>query len=397
MYYLNDLGILCNLGRDGVSIGKALLQSKQALPAPQTLFYQSGPYRVGGIPGHLPGLPASLARHECRNNRLALAALTQLENSIEAALSRYGRQRIGVVMATSTAGIDSTQQAVEAVFEYGSTPVGFDAIVGTHGGLGEFVADYLQLQGPVFTLSTACSSSGNALLSARRLLRLGLCDAVITGGVDTLCELTLQGFGALEAQSATYNRPFATCRDGINIGEAAGIYLLSREPSTIEFKGGAGSSDAHHISAPHPQGDGAFAAMYDALIDANLNAGDIGYLNLHGTGTFHNDSAESRAVNRLFGQNLPCSSTKAFTGHCLGAASALESGICWLLLNAAGNKQTGIRLPPSAYPDERDDTLAPIALTGHNERLNHTLRYCMSNSFAFGGNNVSIILGRSHG
>ena len=390
MYYLNDLGLVCNLGPGKDPVCTALLADQPA-PAPADLFQARDGYMVGAVNAQLPDLPGSLQHFACRNNRLALAALTQIQALVESARSRYGAGRIGVVMATSTSGIDATESAVAAQLAGHSLPPFYHPLRGSFGGLGEFVAAYLECDGPVYTLSTACSSSGNALLSARRLLAMNLCDAVIVGGVDSLCELTLQGFGALEAQSEQYNRPFSADRDGINIGEAAAVFLLSREPSRVQFLGGAASSDAHHISAPHPEGEGAFRAMQGALRDAALETADVDYLNLHGTGTPQNDAMESKAVHRLFGSGLECSSTKAFTGHCLGAAAALEAGICWLLLGDPGAK----RLPPSAYSDQRDDTLAPITLTGHNERPHTSPRICMSNSFAFGGSNVSLLLGRA--
>ncbi len=389
MVYLNDLGVICNLGSGKTALVDALLRPNTQPPQAETCFTPHGPYQVGRIDTELPPLPAALERFDCRNNRLAAAALSQIEGAIENCFSRYGAARIGVVMATSTSGIAASEEALGHQRTHGAIPPGYHAVQGALGGLGEFVASYLRSAGPTYTLSTACSSSGNALLSARRLLRLGLCDAVICGGVDSLCELTLHGFGSLEAQSAGYNRPFAADRDGINIGEAAAIFLLTREGEGVSLAGAAGSSDAHHISAPHPEGQGAEQAMLGALNDAGLTASDIDYLNLHGTGTVQNDDAEAKAVQRLFGTAVPCSSTKAFTGHCLGAASALELGICWLLLNTT----EPLRLPPSAYLAQRDTALAPIALTGQNERPESAPRYCMSNSFAFGGNNVSVILG----
>lgn len=388
--YLNDLGLLCNLG-DCQSVEASLLEAGPAPPEPRDLFHPRGDNRVARVTAELPPLPGRLRRFDCRNNRLAAAALDQIAPAVNAALARYGAARVGVVMATSTSGIEATQGAVTDSALGRPPPADFDPVRGFLGGLGEFAAGYLGLDGPVYTLSTACSSSANALLSARRLLALGLCDAVVAGGVDTLCELTLRGFGALEAQSASYNAPFAADRDGINIGEAAALFLVSREPAPLRLLGGGVSSDAHHMSAPHPEGEGALRAMREALQNAGLAPGDIDYLNLHGTGTIHNDAMEALAVHRLFGDGPRCSSTKAFTGHTLGAAGALELGICWLLLKHGGN----IRLPPSLYADRRDPALAPIGLTGQNERPTVAVRHCMSNSFAFGGSNVSLIVGRT--
>ncbi len=392
MYYLNELGLLCTLGADKASVRRALVQAGAPLPQPDTLLRPRGPYRVGEVDAGLAPLPAPLAGYDCRNNRLAAAALEQLATAVAAAVERYGAQRIGVVMATSTSGIAATEAALAVQRRGGDSSAGFHPRQGIMGGLGDFSAAFLGLHGPCYTLSTACSSSANAALSARRLLASGACDAVVFGGVDSLCELTLQGFGALEAQSAGCNRPFAADRDGINIGEAAAIFLMSREPRGPRLAGGGGSSDAYHISAPHPEGDGAWRAMSAALADAGLAPRDIDYLNLHGTGTPHNDSMESKAVARLFGEALACSSTKAYTGHTLGAAGALELGLCWLLLTT----DEGWRLPPALYREQRDPALPAIHLAdGAALPAVRRPRYCQSNSFAFGGSNVSLILERA--
>ncbi|PLW67663.1 beta-ketoacyl-ACP synthase [Pseudohalioglobus lutimaris] len=389
MYYLNDLGILCTLGVGKPGVSAALLDRRAPLPEPAALFQHRGPYTVGAVEADLPPLPPGLERFECRNNRLAHAALEQIREAVSRAFVRHGAERIGVVMATSTAGIDESEKAVRAHRQDGIYPQGYQAVQGQLGGLGEFVAASLECAGPVYTLSTACSSSGNALLSARRLLAMDLVDAVVVGGVDSLCEMTLQGFGALEAQSRSHCRPFTAGRDGINLGEAVAIFLMSREPAAIRFMGGAGSSDAHHISAPHPEGQGALRSMSGALQDAGLTPAEIGYLNLHGTATPHNDAMETRAVNALFGESVPCSSTKSMTGHTLGAAGALELGLCWLLLSMDEHW----RLPPSLYLADRDPALAPVLLVDPDSMAYRRPRHCMSNSFAFGGSNVSLIIG----
>tara|TARA_R110002072_G_scaffold302958_1_gene490367 strand:- start:5686 stop:6867 length:1182 start_codon:yes stop_codon:yes gene_type:complete len=389
VYYLNDVGILCTLGNSKGQIVDALLTSDRAIPTQASLFSPQDGQQVGRIHASLPELPTSLERFDCRSNRLALAALEQLYPAFDAAVARYGTSRIGVVMGTSTSGIAATEAAVRAIANQGDYPLGYHAIQGALGGLGEFVAAYLGTKGPVSTVSTACSSSGNAILSARRLLNLGLCDAVVVGGVDSLCELTVKGFAALEALSSAYCKPLTAGRDGINIGEAAAVFLLSREPCGAALIGGAASSDAYHISAPQPQGDGAYRAMQGALHDGAITASEVDYLNLHGTGTPLNDSMECAAVARLFGSNTPCSSTKALTGHTLGAASALELALCWLLLNC----KTNWRLPPALHTDEFDSKLAPVRLAGLNDDTAHRPSICMSNSFAFGGNNVSLLIG----
>ncbi len=388
MYYLNDLGVLCTLGDDKTAVGDNLL-APDAVPDPGRLFEPRGAYQFGSVKGSLPALPSPLACYDCRNNRLARAAVEQIRPAINAAIQNYGAQRVGIVVGTSTSGICESENAVRAVREQGAHPAAFHALQGMLGGLGQFLAEYLQVDGPSYTISTACSSSANAILGARRLLRLGLCDAVLVGGVDSYCELTLKGFGALEAQSVSYCKPFSRNRDGITIGEAAALFLMTREKSGCRLLGGAASSDAHHISAPHPEGRGAVQSMTGALADANLFPEDVDYLNLHGTATEQNDRMESRAVSSLFDEGLLCSSTKSMTGHTLGAAGALELGLCWLALT----RTAADRLPPALYLDEVDTELPQLSFVGLDQENRAPLRICMSNSFAFGGGNVSLLIG----
>lgn len=394
MPYLNELGILCALGSDEREVREALVTRGNPVPQTEKLMQPQFGSLCAVVDVVLPPVPERLADYDCRNNRLAMAALEQIRSGVEAAQERYGAHRVGVVMGTSTSGIAASETAVRAVAGSGDYPEHYHAVQGVLGGLGEFVGLYLNLTGPVSTLSTACSSSANAILSARRWLKLGLCDAVVVGGVDSLCELTVAGFGSLEALSAALCRPFAGARDGINIGEAAAVFLMTNEPGPVRLLGGAATSDAHHISAPHPEGEGAHAAMQQALDDAQLRPADIDYLNAHGTGTPHNDAMESKAIHRLLGAQTPCSSSKSMTGHTLGASGALELAFCWLLLTQGVDRW---RLPPSLYTQERDTELADVLLTGDNTFSENAPRYCMSNSFAFGGSNVCLVIGRESG
>ncbi|MGZ4960458.1 MAG: beta-ketoacyl synthase N-terminal-like domain-containing protein, partial [Methylomonas sp.] len=246
------------------------------------------------------------------------------------------------------------------------------------------------IQGPAYTISTTCSSSANALASARRLLRLGVCDAVVVGGADALCGTTLQGFSSLAAVSSTHCNPFSKNRDGTIIGEGAALFLMSKRPSPIALLGVGASSDAYHISAPRPDGSGAFLAMQAALQDAGLPPEEINYINLHGTATPQNDAMESRAVGRLFGGNTPCGSSKPVTGHCLGAAGAIEAGLCWLLLSELNLEK---QLPPHLWDGEADPELEPLDFVPLANDGPNSLQYCLSNSFSFGGNNVSLLIG----
>jgi 3-oxoacyl-[acyl-carrier-protein] synthase-1 len=395
VYYLNDVGLLCSLGTSREEVAANLMAGAQAGARRREFLVDRHGRRVGHVDTELPELPPGLRRFDCRNNRLALAALRQIRPAVDAAVRRWGAARVAVVAATSTSGIAETQQVLQEIHDGHGMPADYHAIRGAIGGLAEFIVRYLQLQGPACTVSTACSSSANAFLSARRLLRLGLCDAVVVGGVDSLCDLTLRGFEALEALSSGTCRPFSVDRDGINIGEAAALFLLSREAGPVEFLGGAGSSDAFHISAPHPDGEGAFQAMRGALADAGLAPGQIDYLNLHGTGTPQNDAMESKAVFRLFGGDTWCSSTKALTGHTLGAAGALEAAFCWLVLETGQwPDATGPARPDPELPQLRFLGSQVALPVGNPTSLVHNPRYCMSNSFAFGGNNVSLVMGK---
>ncbi|WKS99395.1 beta-ketoacyl-[acyl-carrier-protein] synthase family protein [Gallibacterium salpingitidis] len=347
---------------------------------------------VGKIPLSLPELPAEFSEYYCRNNQVVLWCLQQLENDITKFIEKYGRDRIAVVMGTSTAGIDLGEQAIKSAH----ADLSYHYRCQELGSISGFVARYLGLNAPHFTISTACSSSARVFISAQRLLQSGLVDAVLVGGVDTLCHLTLNGFNSLASLSEQLTRPFADNRAGINIGEAGAMFLLSREESDIVLAGVGESSDAHHISAPEPNGAGAERAMRDALHNANLSINEIGYLNLHGTATPLNDSMESLAVNRVFGQ-IPCSSTKHLTGHTLGAAGATELAISCLLLEHYSTTTKPL-LPRQTDENKQnyyDHNLPEIGVIFTPAYLEKPV--IMSNSFAFGGNNSTLIIKKRGG
>jgi 3-oxoacyl-[acyl-carrier-protein] synthase-1 len=255
----------------------------------------------------------------------------------------------------------------------------------------DFLATYLGITGPAYTISTACSASGKAFASARRLIKLDLCDAVIVGGADSLCGLTVNGFAALESLSTGCCKPFGRHRNGINIGEAASLFVLSKKPGPVQLLGIGASSDAYHFSAPDPAGTAVITAMEKALHDADKRPNEIDYINLHGTATVLNDAMESKAVNAIFGNKVAASSSKGMTGHTLGAAAALELGLCWMLLAENGNSN----LIPNINDDEPDNTLASLHLVKQGELSDRNLHVCQSNSFAFGGNNVSIVIAKT--
>lgn len=343
---------------------------------------------VGMANGSLPTIDVRFAHQNTHNNRLALSALLQIDRTIKQAIDRYGSDRIAVIIGTSTSGIADGEHALTEWQQTGKLPAGFDYHQQEMANTSRFIADYYGITGPNYTISTACSSSGRVYLSAQRLLKAGLVDAVIVGGSDTLCKLTLNGFYGLEALSHQRCNPFSANRDGINIGEAAAFMLLSLDKpdanqDCLALLGAGDSSDAHHISAPHPEGNGAEQAMRKALTNAGLQASDVGYINAHGTATKLNDQMEAKAIERVFGNQVPVSSTKPLTGHTLGAASAIEAAICWHVLH--------YQLPIPAQINDGDCDEFTIQLAKPEHHL--TRPVILSNSFAFGGNNVSLIFG----
>ena len=336
----------------------------------------------------LAPLPERFADFDCRNNRLLAAALDQISPSVAEVREHVARERVAVIIGTSTSGIAEGEDAVEALTRTGKLPAAFHYRQQEIGTAALFTARYLDLTGPRYTISTACTSSAKAFASARRLIMSGRCDAAVVGGSDSLCRLTLNGFDALESLSPDICNPFSVNRNGINIGEGACVFVVSKLTSPLELLGVGESSDGYHVSAPDPQGRGAERAVRAALAVAGLKPGEIGYINLHGTATRKNDAMESNVIGRIFGVDTPCSSTKPQIGHTLGAAGAQEIGLCWLLLNEAGNRR---RLPPQIWDGARDASLADLRLVESGDTWKHAA--FMSNSFAFGGSNASVIVG----
>lgn len=336
-------------------------------------------------------LPEALSRYDCRSNRLTMMGLETdgFGDHVRAAVARFGAERVGVFLGTSTAGIlqtelayrrrDPATGALPANFHYRTTHNAFS--------LAEFTHDYFGLRGMAMAISTACSSSAKVFAAAARQLALGTIDAAIVGGVDTLCLTTLYGFASLQLTSRNPCHPYDADRDGISIGEGAAFALLERNaapaPGTVMLLGVGESSDAYHMSAPHPEGLGARMAMAAALRSAGLNFAEVDYINLHGTATPSNDAAEGRAVASLFGDTVPANSTKGATGHTLGAAGAIEALLCAMAL-------TDGRLPGSPGTGSLDPSI-PIHYQLHGEDAR--LRYALSNSFGFGGSNCSLVLG----
>jgi 3-oxoacyl-[acyl-carrier-protein] synthase-1 len=385
-FYLQAPGVICAAGRDLAALRDTVFARQPGGVAANRTVWPGHELHLGAVQVPLPSVERLPPNQRSRNNALLLAALAQIRGQVDAAIACHGAQRIGVVLGTSTSGIGESEAAVAAQARDGVLPAGFHVEQQELGSPALMLARLLGVHGPSYVVSTACSSGAKALASGARLLQAGLCDAVLVGGVDALCGMTVAGFTALESVDAERCRPMSVTRAGINIGEGAALFVLSRAPSAVRLSGYGESSDAHHISAPEPAGRGALAAMRGALGRAGLSPSDIGYLNLHGTATPQNDAMESRAVAELFGLALPCSSTKPLTGHALGAAGAIEAAIAWLTVTADG------RLPVHHFDGMRDPELPAIALVQPGQRLARAPCHVMSNSFAFGGNNASLVL-----
>ncbi|PLP99068.1 beta-ketoacyl-ACP synthase [Cupriavidus pauculus] len=390
--YLHDMNVLCALGSGNDAVRAALWRSDGPSGGASTDLYTPGTALHLGVLAEAvdvsdlpPDTPPSQAS---RNNAVLERTLAPLRAAVDAAIARAGPTRVAIVLGTSTSGIHEGELAVRARAATGAFPAGFHYSQQELDSPARYLARRLGTAGPAYTISTACSSSAKSLSAAARLLELGVVDVAVAGGVDTLCTFTIAGFRALEAVSAARCNPLSAHRQGINLGEGAALFLMSREPGPVRLSGWGETGDAHHISAPDPTGAGARAAMQQALARARLQPGDIDYLNLHGTATEQNDAMEARAVADLFGADIPVSSTKPQTGHTLGAAGAVEAALLYLTLT--GNPRG--RLPAHWWDGALDPDIAPLHVVGADESLGRPVRHAMSNSFAFGGSNCVLVM-----
>ena len=353
-----------------------------------------GQFPVGLIPGEIPDpvLPERLFSIEppvytgsTRIIRIIDTALEQIRPLVEKAISAYGPGKIGVCLGSCDNGSEGSLLAHQALLTNGAFPADYELRFQGAAYPAEFIARKFGISGPVFTIATACASGASAIIRGAELIQAGICSAVIAGGADVVSDTVLAGFHALEAVSDSLTNPFSKNRKGINLGEGAAFFLLeSTENSAVELLGAGESADAFHMTAPGPDGTGPAKAMNDALLDAGIQPGQIGYVNLHGTGTTHNDRAEDLAMQAVFPQVPPASSTKPVTGHTLGAAGALEAAVCWMVLT----EKRG--LPVHCWDGVQDENITLVPGTS----LHNTPSICMSNSFAFGGCNVSLIMGK---
>ena len=342
---------------------------------------------VGQVDGLDVALPDALQHWDCRNNRLAWLGLNAdgFTDAVAGARHRLGAARVALVMGTSTSSVHATEEAYRLLDADGGFPAAMRRPdVHTPHSLAAFVQQALGLAGPCVTVSTACSSSAKVFAAAERLLRLNLADAAVVGGVDTLCGSVLFGFNALQLVSAQPCRPFDAQRSGINLGEAAGFALLERGTGALQLLGHGESSDAHHMSAPHPGGVGAERALDDALARAGLTAAEVDCIHLHGTASAKNDEVEAALVARRFEPHTHASSTKGFTGHTLGAAGVLGAAFSLLAI------ETGV-MPGTVNSKSLDAACGPqIRLQPAQAEVRHAL----CNAFGFGGTNCVLVFGR---
>ena len=376
---------LSALGADAVQMRQALTQTDQTLSLRSDFIVEKKVWVGACSVDLIETVPDALKAVETRNLRFALTALQRNEAELRTYTAQFDPKRLAIIIGTSTSGIADNEPELRRYFQ-GDQTVQVLQKKQEMDSLAKALQQYLAWEGLAYTISTACSSSAKALAAGQRLINAGLADAVLVGGVDTLCKLTLNGFNSLESLSQGICQPCGQQRDGINIGEAAALFLLSKQTAPTMLISAGESMDAWHISAPHPEGQGAAKAMQAALDLAQLKAQDIGYLNLHGTATLQNDAMEIKAVQQVFQDYaVPLSSTKHKTGHCLGAAGAIEAMICTQVLQ----DQTWLPL----HQNTRFDAELDMHNFVEDAQLTQKISYVMSNSFAFGGSNISLIFG----
>lgn len=357
-YYLTGLSCACALGRTNADVLANGLKGSLAGMVPLSEDIPGRTILFGLVPGELP--PVDASEYDFRSNRLLLHAVANFRPELEAFLQRYPASRIAIVLGASNTGIDEAQGFISSWLETGTKPEGLHFSQIELGTPSDYLKHLLGVKGPAYTISTACSSSAKVFAAARRLMESGVADAVIVGGVDGRCRFAMNGFHALGALAQGHCRPLADDRDGINLGEGVALFLMEKSPvsgtaRSVVVVGCGESSDAYHATAPDPEGTGAEAAMRAAMQEGGLSPADVGYVNLHGTGTPANDAMEMKAVRRIFDPLPRVESTKTMTGHCLGAAGAVEAALCWLYLSSG-----------------------------------HVKGAALSNSFAFGGSNACV-------
>lgn len=372
------------LGRSTAEVLAALDAGRSGLgPSPLPATMETV---VGAVPGELAPLEGALHAYDCRLARIGLMAFDEIRQPLERAVARWGAERVAIILGTSTGGLEQTEQAFLGWMNEGAIPASYDyERQHNFAAFGELLASLAGVRGPSYVVSTACSSSGKVAASAARLMRAGIVDAVLAGGIDSLTRMTIQGFHSLGILSSRSCRPFSAERDGINIGEGAAFFLMERdaEDAEVAVLGVGESSDAYRMSSPEPTGRGARESMERAMAQAGVASVD--HINAHGTATKLNDSAEALAIEALFGDRVPVSSTKGYTGHLLGAAGGTEVVFAIHALRTQ-------RMPATLGCDPLDPELRIQVV---REAASAPISTVLSNSFAFGGSNVSVLLGAS--
>lgn len=400
-YYLNAMGMCCALGASKEDVAAALFDDGQTdddlmtyLKRDVTMLQNGQSCYLGHVDAKLPDMPKGFERYNSRNNRMLLLVLNQIKSEVETMISRYGSDRVAVVLGTSTSGINDGEKAFFAYEDAGEFPEGYNFGVQEIADGSEFWAAYLGVSNMAVTISTACSSSAKVFQHAAELMEAGLCDAAIVGGMDSLCHMTCGGFHSLGALSDDHCNPFSKNRKGISIGEGGALFVMTREPSPVRLMSVGESSDGYSMTAPEPDGKGAETAMRSALDLAGVSPSDIAYVNLHGTSTLHNDSMESKAVSRVFGNDIACSSSKSIIGHTLGAAGAVETALCWIMMDHTLNPQQ--KYLPHLWDGQAGEDVTLTHFTKVGERMNDDVGDMMilSNFCAFGGSNASVVLKR---
>ncbi len=437
--YLSEPALICACGRGRDALWQAVTQAdnsairdcrtaegSRSFPAAPVAETDLPPVTSGDAPGFAQAKTPRAFDPATKLVRMEQTALADLDGTLAAALDRYGPDRIAVLVGSCDNASETSLSGHRQFFQEGAFPAGYTLARQGAQAVSAAVREHYGLRGPAVSCASACSSSAAAVVKAAQLIRGGIADTVIVGGAELASDLVLLGFASMECISPVATNPFSRNRSGITLGEAAVFFLLAKDNfvtgrPAVTLAGYGESADAYHITSPDPSGTGAASAMRQALRSAGIGPQELGYINLHGTGTKLNDAMEARAVAAVTGGAVPCSATKSVTGHTLGAAGALSLAVCYetLVRNttviaaggagvpAAGSAETAdgaggstgvpdILLPAQAWDGEYDDELPLLNIIGkENNRLSPRsggLRYCMSNSFGFGGANVSLIL-----
>ena len=379
--YINSYSAICNLGANIEQIFLNTQNRDKDFFTLDSNVIKGEPFYFGKINSNLPEIENN-EKYNLRCNRILLHCAKQIEKDITSAIKKYGRNRIGIVIGTTNSGVDEYAASKDIDHSQIGNPAGF-------------LQKYLGLTGYYSGVSTACTSGIKAFSTAQKLIENDICDAVIAGATDALCKMPVYGFHSLEVLSYEHSIPFSKNRNGINIGEGGALFLIEKEKTkqSIKIEGIGETSDAYHCATPDPDGIQASAAIKEALEKSGLNPNDISYINLHGTGTLSNDLMEANAVYRIFKNNIPVSSTKSLTGHCLGASAGIEAALCCAMLDRRINPDK--KLLPHKYDGLYDDILPELQLTNYGQKV-ESLNHVMCNAFGFGGSNAVIILGVSN-